>query len=127
MIQTRPSRFVLLAVLCAILACFATEAGAEVRNPHGVAVIVGNKDYRHRDIPAVSFAHRDADAFRRYVVDVLGFKPENVIDLRDATRAKLASHLRARTKEGERPVGETPPGPKVGRRRVSIRATGCRA
>ena len=89
MIQTRPSRFVLLAVLCAILACFATEAGAEVRNPHGVAVIVGNKDYRHRDIPAVSFAHRDADAFRRYVVDVLGFNPENVIDLRDATRAKL--------------------------------------
>ena len=90
MIQTRPSRFVLLAASCAaILACFATEAGAEVRNPHGVAVIVGNKDYRHRDIPAVSFAHRDADAFRRYVVDVLGFNTENVIDLRDATRAKL--------------------------------------
>ena len=89
MIQTRPSRFVLLAALCCVLAWFATEAGAEVRNPHGVAVIVGNKDYRHRDIPAVSFAHRDADAFRRYVVDVLGFNPENVIDLRDATRAKL--------------------------------------
>ena len=87
MIQTRPSRFVLLAVLCAILAWSGVQAA--VRNPHGVAVIVGNKDYRHRDIPAVSFAHRDADAFRRYVVDVLGFKLENVIDLRDATRAKL--------------------------------------
>ena len=78
-----------LVAVCCTLTWFCTEAGAEVRNPHGVAVIVGNRDYRHRDIPAVSFAHRDADAFRRYVVDVLGFKPENIIDLRDATRAKL--------------------------------------
>ena len=37
----------------------------------------------------MSFAHRDAEAFRRYVVDVLGFDPENVIDLRDATQAQV--------------------------------------
>ena len=60
-----------------------------MRNPQGVAVIVGNRDYRHPDIPAVSFAHRDADAFKRYALDVLGFDLKNIIDLRDATRAQL--------------------------------------
>ena len=64
----------LLAALCVVLTWFATEASAEVRNPQGVAVIVGNKDYRHRDIPAVSFAHRDADAFRRYARGRVGLR-----------------------------------------------------
>ena len=64
-------------------------AVAEVRNPAGVAVIVGNSAYTHRDVPKVTFAHRDADAFRRYVVDVLGYDPENIVDLRDATRGEL--------------------------------------
>ena len=86
----------LLAVLCVALAWSAAEAGAEVRNPKGVAVIVGNADYEHRDIPDVSFAHRDADAFRRYVVDVLGFDPENIIDLRDARRRRMFDALGSR-------------------------------
>ena len=87
--RTRLSHRVLLAALAAILTWFGVESEAQVRNPQGVAVIVGNKDYRHRDIPDVSFAHRDADAFRRYVVDVLGFAPGNVIDLRDAKQSDL--------------------------------------
>ena len=89
MMRIFSSHRVLLAVLCCVLAWFATEASAEVRNPQGVAVIVGNRDYRHPDIPAVSFAHRDADAFKRYALDVLGFDLKNIIDLRDATRAQL--------------------------------------
>ena len=89
MMRIFSSHRVLLAALCCVLAWFATEAGAEVRNPQGVAVIVGNRDYRHPDIPAVSFAHRDADAFKRYALDVLGFDLKNIIDLRDATRAQL--------------------------------------
>ena len=86
----------LFAVLCVALAWSAAEAGAEVRNPKGVAVIVGNADYEHRDIPDVSFALRDADAFRRYVVDVLGFDPENIIDLRDARRRRMFDALGGR-------------------------------
>lgn len=89
MMRIFSSHRVLIAVLCVALTWFATEAGAEVRNPQGVAVIVGNRDYRHPDIPAVSFAHRDADAFKRYALDVLGFDLKNIIDLRDATRAQL--------------------------------------
>ena len=87
---------VFLAVLCCALTWFCAEAGAEVRNPKGVAVVVGNKDYEHRDIPDVSFAHRDADAFRHYVVDVLGFDPENIIDLRDARRTRMFDALGSR-------------------------------
>ena len=64
---------------------------AEVRNPNGVAVIVGNGSYRHERVPEVAYAHRDAEAFKRYVLDVLGFDPENVIDLRDADQAKMES------------------------------------
>ena len=96
MIRTSSSRGVLLAVFFATFAWLAAEAAAEVRNPKGVAVIVGNKDYEHRDIPDVSFAHRDADAFRRYAVDVLGYDPENIIDLRDARRRRMFDTLGGR-------------------------------
>ena len=95
-------RQVLLAAASAVVAFLtfslwqAYPALAEVRNPHGVAVIVGNADYEHRDIPDVLFAHRDADAFRRYVVDVLGFDPENIIDLRDARRRRMFDALGSR-------------------------------
>ena len=74
----------------------AGDARAENANPRGVAVIIGNADYEHRDVPDVTFAHRDADAFRRYVEDVLGYHPENVIDLRDATRRQLFDALGTR-------------------------------
>ena len=60
---------------------------------------MGNGDYEHPDIPDVSFAYRDADAFRRYVVDVLGFEPGNVIDLRDATRAQMINTFGRRKDE----------------------------
>ena len=63
-------------------------AGAEVTNPHGLAVIIGNKSYA-RGVPAVDYAHRDAQAFKRYVIDVLGFDPDNVIHLEDATRRQM--------------------------------------
>ena len=83
-----PVLHLLLAVLALVGALSA--ARAEYANPEGVAVVIGNRTYG-RDIPVVDYAHRDADAFRRYVVDVLGFDPENVIDLRDATQANLWS------------------------------------
>ena len=77
----------LLTVL--LMPVLTVSVAAEVANPTGVAVIIGNVGYQHRDVPAVDFAHRDAQAFRRYVVDVLGFDPANVIDLRDASRREL--------------------------------------
>ena len=43
--------------------------------PHGVAVIIGNRTYRNERIPEVDYAHRDAEAFKRFVLEVLGFDP----------------------------------------------------
>ena len=67
----------------------AVSAQAEVRNKHAVAVIIGNKDYQNERVPDVAFAHRDADAIKRYVIDVLGYREANIIDLRDATQAQM--------------------------------------
>ena len=85
-VKTLPRRHGLPAVvfffLC-ILSLSPTNSSyalATVANPHGVAVIIGNRSYGGAG--EVKYAHRDADAFRRYVLDVLGFDPENIIDLR---------------------------------------------
>ena len=57
-------------------------------NQHGIAVIVGNRSY-NGDVPPVDFAHNDADAMRDFVVETLGYRDGNIIDLRDATKAQL--------------------------------------
>ena len=88
-------RLLLLASLAVSVAL--SPAWAQVANPHGVAVVIGNRDYEHKDVPDVTFAHRDADAFLRYVVEVLGYDRENVIDLRDATRRQLFDALGTRS------------------------------
>ena len=77
----------LSAALCAALPGF--SARAEFARPYGVAVIIGNKAYENERVPEVSYAHRDADAFRRFVVDVLGFNPDNIIDIHDASQADM--------------------------------------
>ena len=71
-----------------LVALLAGETEAAVRNPDGVAVIIGNRAYQY-EVPQVTYAHRDAAAFRRYVVDVLGFDPENVIHEQDADKATM--------------------------------------
>ena len=87
----------LLPALAALLAADTLSVvRAEYANPDGVAVIIGNRTYSG-DIPPVTFAHRDAEAFKRYVLDVLGFDPVNVIDLRDATQAQMWSTFGSRT------------------------------
>ena len=60
---------------------------AEVANPDGIAVIIGNQSYEHAQ--NVEFAHRDADAFKRYVLEVLGFDPARIMDLRDAGLTRM--------------------------------------
>ena len=81
-------RAVAVAAALAVAAACGT-ANAEFANPHGVAVIIGNKEYENERVPEVAWAHRDAEAFRRFVLDVLGYDPANVIDLRDATQARM--------------------------------------
>ncbi len=64
---------------------------AEAANEFGVAVVIGNKAYQDERVPDVDYAHNDADAFYQFVVRTLGFSPDNVVDLRDATKARMES------------------------------------
>jgi hypothetical protein len=59
-------------------------ATAAPTNHNAIAVIIGNKNY-DGGIPEVSFAYNDADAFRKFVIEGLGYREGNIIDLRDAT------------------------------------------
>ena len=85
--RTRPL-VAAMAFMCAL--SWSVEAKAERR---GIAVIIGNAQYRDRDIPPVDFAHRDAEAFKRYVIEVLGYAEENVIHMKDATRRQMLEVL----------------------------------
>ena len=68
----------------------APSAAAAITNKDAVAVIIGNRDYAG-SVPDVDFAHNDAQAMKRFVVDVLGFREGNVIELLDATLANFFS------------------------------------
>jgi hypothetical protein len=68
----------------------AVSAQTAATNKDAVAVIIGNKDYAG-SVPDVDFAHNDAEAMKRFVVEVLGFREGNVIELRDATKGNLES------------------------------------
>jgi hypothetical protein len=57
-------------------------------NPYAVAVIIGNKSYGDR-APSVDYAHNDADAMKQFIVDALGLNENNVISMRDVTRADM--------------------------------------
>jgi hypothetical protein len=46
-------------------------ASAAPSNDDAIAVIIGNKTY-DGSTPEVSFAHNDADAFRKFVINCLG-------------------------------------------------------
>lgn len=83
----------------------AALGGARAADPpdhrHSVAVVIGNKTYQGR-IPDVAYAHRDADAMKAYLTQVLGYREGNIIDLRDATQAQMTSAFGNRVShEGE--------------------------
>ena len=75
--------------LFAGLSWLPVSASAQERDPHGVAVIVGNRNYSHDRATDVTYAHRDAAAFRRYVVEILGYDTDRIIYVRDATLGRL--------------------------------------
>ncbi len=58
-------------------------------NPNAIAVIIGNKAYTGRDVPEVKYADRDAQAMKRYVIDVLGYDEKNIIYLENAGLSRM--------------------------------------
>lgn len=64
------------------------SAMAKGSNRDGVAILVGNRQYPGR-LPAVEFAHKDANAMKRFILDSLGFREDNIVDLRDVTQLEM--------------------------------------
>ena len=72
-----------------------------LKHSDDVAVVIGNKIYRNSHIPAVEYAQRDAEAIDRYLIDVIGYQADNIIDLRDASQAEMEAVLgNSRTAQG---------------------------
>lgn len=54
------------------------------KRPDAVAVVIGNSNYTVPGVPEVTFANRDAQAMKKYLVQALGFSEENIIYAEDA-------------------------------------------
>jgi len=48
-------------------------------NKNAVAVVIGNRDYLDKDIPAVNFATNDAELVKNYLINTLGYREGNII------------------------------------------------
>jgi len=65
------------------------RAGAAAVNPNGYAVIIGNSDYDRPGVPDIAYAHNDAAAICDFVVNQLGYPPEQVFVLHDQGKVGL--------------------------------------
>ena len=62
-----------------------------MKNPNAIAVVIGNREYDGRDVPAVDFALADASIIRAYLIQTLGYKAENVLYYTNATKGTFES------------------------------------
>ena len=55
-------------------------------NRYAVAVIIGNRDYKDNDVPAVQYAVQDATMVKEYLVKAFGYRQGNIIFRTNATK-----------------------------------------
>lgn len=67
-----------------INACVDIPPPTMANNADGIAVIIGNKNYKNAGVPMVEFAGRDAEVMKRYLVESLGFRETNILFYTDA-------------------------------------------
>ncbi|MDX2286930.1 MAG: caspase family protein [Bacteroidia bacterium] len=60
---------------------------AAALRPDAIAVVIGNRDYRNPDVPPVDFALQDAASMKKYLIEALGYLPENIFFLPNASLA----------------------------------------
>jgi Caspase domain len=53
-------------------------------DPNAVAVVIGNRSYDK--LPSSATSYNDADAVYSFLTEHLGYRPDNIIDLRDAKK-----------------------------------------
>lgn len=61
------------------------------KNSNGIAILIGNQKYDHRDINPVSFASNDVELMRHYVSKALGY--EQVKVLNGASKGDMESYF----------------------------------
>lgn len=59
------------------------------KRPNAIGVVIGNKDYGRAELPGVEYAVHDAKVMKDYLVNALGFSPDNVIYVENATTARF--------------------------------------
>jgi len=59
----------------------------KLQNPDAIAVVIGNRFYKKTK--NVQFAHNDAAAIKKYLMDVLGYKEGNIFVLQDALKSDI--------------------------------------
>ena len=57
-----------------------------ISNPDAVAVVIGIKDYKSAEVPAVENALNDAAVMKKYLVQAFGYREENIIYLENPTK-----------------------------------------
>ncbi|MBC8234004.1 caspase family protein [bacterium] len=62
-----------------------------MNNPDAIAVVIGNRDYVHGNVPKVAYAIRDATVMRDYLIKTFGFKEGNILFYENATQAQFNS------------------------------------
>lgn len=75
---------VTIALVCLLVA----GPACATANRDAVAVIIGNRDY-HEPVPDVAYAHNDAAAMAAMVTGLLGYRRENVLEVRDGSLVDL--------------------------------------
>jgi hypothetical protein len=59
------------------------------QKPDAVAVVIGNRNYSNKDIPIAEFAHNDAEAIKRYLIETLGYREGNILFKTDVTKTQM--------------------------------------
>ena len=60
-------------------------------NSDAVAVIIGNRNYKKKDIPTVEYAIEDADIMKQYLIKAFGFREANIIYISNAAQGDFNS------------------------------------
>jgi hypothetical protein len=76
-----------LALLAAFLAMPARALTPAERNADSVAVVIGNSDYQRT--PDVTYAVEDARRVKAFLIEVLGYREQNIIYRENATAGQM--------------------------------------
>ncbi len=60
-------------------------------NSDAIAVIIGNRDYKRKDIPSVDFAIDDALTMKQYLIKTFGYREENILYYPNAAQSDFIS------------------------------------